>query len=49
MTQNHIALIKIVRHFLQQDKLSDKDMMTVQYNIYKGVERAWHGIGEWLC
>jgi len=49
MTQNHAALIKVVQHFLKQDKLNDIDAMTIQYNIYKGVERAWHGIGEWLC
>ena len=48
MTQNYAALMRVVRHLLTEDKLRDKGMMTVQYNIYKGVERAWHGKSEWL-
>ena len=48
MSQNHSALMKVVRHFLKKEKLGD-DANTIQLNIYKVVEQAWHGIGEWLC
>ena len=49
MTHHHAALINIVRRSLKKDKLNDMDANTVQYHIYKHVERTWHGIGEWLC
>ena len=49
MTNNHAALMKVVRYFLKQDELSEQDTMTIMNVIYKNVESAWHGIGQWLC
>ena len=48
MLKNHDALMKVVRHFLQKQDLGE-DANTIQLNIYKIVEQAWHGIGQWLC
>ena len=48
MQMNHSALIKVVMHLLKKEKLGD-DANTIHLNIYKIVEQAWHGIGQWLC
>jgi len=47
MSKNHTALVMVVRHFLKKEKLTDIDNMIILQSIYKGVERAWDGIGDW--
>ncbi len=48
MTHNHCALMTILKNFIKQNKLSRQDQTIVQCNVYKIIEVAWHGIGEWL-
>ena len=47
MSKNHKALVMVVRHFLKKEKLTEIDNMIILHSIYKGVELAWDGIGDW--
>ena len=47
MSKNHGTLMIVVRHFLKKEKPTDIDNMIILQSIYKGVERAWDGIGDW--
>ena len=45
MTNNHGALMTVVRHYLKQNRSANSN--TIQGHIYCAIERAWDGIGEW--
>ena len=47
MSKNHETLMIVVRHFLKKEKLTDIDNMVILNSIYKSVEQAWDGIGDW--
>ena len=49
MSAVHSAIITVARFLLKQTDYPDQKKNEIQYNIYKTIEKAWDGIGEWKC